>query len=680
MAYNTMNPLGSKDPRDVYDNATNLDLYSVGADPWYPNRFGVLKLSIEGQQQAFQSAQEGRQAQFEAQLGAMGYTWVGDYGAGLLFTSRNQYTVRDGIPYAVADSTTLPYTTTGNWATEVSKFKVISADDILRADLADPADGANIVAYKHPLSAAIARTVSNKLQEVVSLLDFLAVPDGDYNAGTGTNNTPMLQAAINSLVPNGGTSLYIPPGVFRLASPVTVPSGVSLVGSGMWSSLFFCDASFSDLAGLIKINGTGGYPTCISGIGVVTQLGGAGGSGIVSTKNGVFLDQIWVNGFTAGYGIQLSSTDNFLNNFASEICAVGVGVTESHVNVTHGTVFSCPQGMLINNNASTETGRVIVTSVRATQCGQSGFVVSGGKNVTLSACGAAHPNDGQFVNSGVLVESSSSVIVQGFAGVLGGTPTNIGTGIKLTNSTDVTVIGCETRGFRDGIVETGCNRVTIEGNQTRGNSRRGIWLSGGDRIMANNNLALANGTAGVNTDAGILSENTSAFALHSLVGNTCTQDGGGVQDYGIRASITDNGANSGFTNIAANTSRYNSVSNITVEGKANNFIVNANLPIGAIGQQSIVTASSATYAASVSEKSIVASFAGTVTLTLPAAIENNGRQLTIKTTTANTVVSATSNVIPLAGGAAGTAILAATIGKFAVLESNGTSWVIMNGN
>ena len=146
MAYDTLNPLGSNDFRDLSDNATNFDYYSNGAQPAYQNRFGVLKLSIEGQQQEFLEAQIGRQAQFEEQIGAMGYTWVGDYGAGLLFTSRNQYTIRDGIPYAVANDTTLPYTTTGNWATEVSKFKVISADDILRADLAEP-DGSALIGY-----------------------------------------------------------------------------------------------------------------------------------------------------------------------------------------------------------------------------------------------------------------------------------------------------------------------------------------------------------------------------------------------------------------------------------------------------------------------------------------------------------------------------------------------------
>lgn len=74
---------------------------------------------------------------------------------------------------------------------------------------------------------------------------------------------------------------------------------------------------------------------------------------------------------------------------------------------------------------------------------------------------------------------------------------------------------------------------------------------------------------------------------------------------------------------------------------------------------------------------IVNNSGGSTTVTLPAASSYTGREIMIKTTQAQTVVSASSNVIPLAGGAAGTAILAATAGRWATLVSNGTSWVIM---
>lgn len=72
--------------------------------------------------------------------------------------------------------------------------------------------------------------------------------------------------------------------------------------------------------------------------------------------------------------------------------------------------------------------------------------------------------------------------------------------------------------------------------------------------------------------------------------------------------------------------------------------------------------------------------AGSITVTLPAAASNAGRIITIKTIAAQTVVSASSNVVPLASATAGTAILAATAGKYAKLVSDGANWVTMEAN
>lgn len=77
------------------------------------------------------------------------------------------------------------------------------------------------------------------------------------------------------------------------------------------------------------------------------------------------------------------------------------------------------------------------------------------------------------------------------------------------------------------------------------------------------------------------------------------------------------------------------------------------------------------------ETRIICNGAGTITVTLPNAATYSGPDLHIKTIAAFTVVSATSNVVPLAGGAAGTAILAANAGEWATLQGNGTAWVIV---
>jgi hypothetical protein len=72
--------------------------------------------------------------------------------------------------------------------------------------------------------------------------------------------------------------------------------------------------------------------------------------------------------------------------------------------------------------------------------------------------------------------------------------------------------------------------------------------------------------------------------------------------------------------------------------------------------------------------------AGTITLTLPAAASYPGRWLYLRTIAAQSVVSNAANVVPIIGGAAGTAILAATAGKSAFLQSDGANWQIMLAN
>jgi hypothetical protein len=79
----------------------------------------------------------------------------------------------------------------------------------------------------------------------------------------------------------------------------------------------------------------------------------------------------------------------------------------------------------------------------------------------------------------------------------------------------------------------------------------------------------------------------------------------------------------------------------------------------------------------ISSKNIVNNkLAATLTVTLPSAVTYPGASLTITNNQAFTVVSASANVVPIAGGAAGTAILAGTAGLWATLVSNGTNWAI----
>jgi hypothetical protein len=66
----------------------------------------------------------------------------------------------------------------------------------------------------------------------------------------------------------------------------------------------------------------------------------------------------------------------------------------------------------------------------------------------------------------------------------------------------------------------------------------------------------------------------------------------------------------------------------------------------------------------------------TCTVTLPAASSYSGRILHFQNYQVQALVSASSNVVPIAGGSAGTSILVASSGDQATLVSDGTNWLM----
>ena len=116
---------------------------------------------------------------------------------------------------------------------------------------------------------------------------------------------------------------------------------------------------------------------------------------------------------------------------------------------------------------------------------------------------------------------------------------------------------------------------------------------------------------------------------------------------------------------------------IATEGLQVTGYLQANNGWFGVGAPTVTAAS--TYTITATDNDIICNGSG-CTITLPAAGSFTGRILYIKTTTAFAVISASSNVVPLSGGSAGTAICAATGGKWGRLVSDGANWQIMAGN
>lgn len=149
--YNTLNPMGSTSPKDLYDNASNFDEGMNSLNPSFKDRFARRRETWSGMEVAFQTM-----------LDSFGFVWVADYVdgvPGIVLTARNQYIVRAGVQYHLAPMAPLPYTTTGNWATDQTSFLAFTDDGALRLDLAnnsDPLKGAALIGYQGaPLPATL---------------------------------------------------------------------------------------------------------------------------------------------------------------------------------------------------------------------------------------------------------------------------------------------------------------------------------------------------------------------------------------------------------------------------------------------------------------------------------------------------------------------------------------------
>src|SRR5699024_1387009 len=164
-SYNTGNPLGSKDPRDLYDNAENLDtaVNDVENDTW-KDRFGRSRKTMSGMERQFDADQASRDNRFNTFIASSGYQFLGDYAADIEITEYNQI-VRDddGEFWRLSGQVELPYTTTGAGLPEDESLTPLG-DAVLRQELANPAMGAAMV--------------GRGVVAVDSIADLLALPEG----------------------------------------------------------------------------------------------------------------------------------------------------------------------------------------------------------------------------------------------------------------------------------------------------------------------------------------------------------------------------------------------------------------------------------------------------------------------------------------------------------------------
>ncbi|HEJ1056909.1 TPA: tail fiber domain-containing protein [Pseudomonas putida] len=192
MRYNTGNavePNGSSDPRDLFDNSANFDLAANGNASTWIDRKGRPRKSIAGMEIDFSQSQDLRDEQFQQFLLSSGYQVVGDYAAGILLTARNQLIRKDGEYYRIAAAVEVPYTTNGVWFSESGNF-ISVGDAALRQELATPAGG-GLVWIQQDWPGSIPRTVLSSYRDEVSIRQF----DGAVGNGVADDTAAFVLAA-----------------------------------------------------------------------------------------------------------------------------------------------------------------------------------------------------------------------------------------------------------------------------------------------------------------------------------------------------------------------------------------------------------------------------------------------------------------------------------------------------
>jgi parallel beta-helix repeat protein len=423
-------------------------------------------------------------------------------------------------------------------------------------------------------TGAINRSIYDKLSDFVSVKDFGAVADGVITTGAGTDNTTAFQNAINAL--GAGGSLYIPQGIYKISSQITVPSNFTILGAGTYQSILLAPTAFNS-NGLIKLNGAGGPPTTISNLAVLGQTGGTGASsiGINSIANGVILTNLWVSAFQTN--VVLGSTDNFLLNSIIEYPnsnGLGISITSTDVTVSNCETYACYVGLSVSS-VSYVDGTVTLNSIRSVACTYDGFAFTSSSNIQMSNCSVGHNNTSAYSRSAINIDTCSNITINNFIGRLGAQSSSAW-GIHAVSSSKININNSQLSNWLYGIFIVSCDEVTIGSNICSNNYSRGIYAAATDKLIISNNCCDSNGTSGT-TDAGIYSDNSSGYALHNIVGNICTQTGGGNQDYGIYANLTNNGASSGFTNIVGNMCKFNNTANISTNGLTANITSTGNV-------------------------------------------------------------------------------------------------------
>jgi hypothetical protein len=330
-----------------------------------------------------------------------------------------------------------------------------------------------------------ARSLANRFADVVNVKDFGAVGDWNATTGTGTNDGPAIQAAIDSIGSAGGT-VFIPNGMKCLIdlNGLIIKKNVSLVGPHKFvgSPQDNSSAPYNNLGGAIILDAaTAGVSiymeggSSLSGLliyrkGMVFPVQNASaftGTAIIATDDDVAVSHSMILGFNKAYystGIQRSRIEyvymDNVNGIEIDLCYDIAYISNCHSWPFASIAWGAGSTIIRSGTAYKFTN--VDDWCKLTNCFSYGYF----RGCQLSA-----------VNSLTLIGC-------GFDNVPGGHPNSIGIIIE-GGCLDTRLIGCQcaaqaTAGI---FMDNGAGWTTIESYNCWGGSTHGVLIYNGNAII-----------------------------------------------------------------------------------------------------------------------------------------------------------------------------------------------------
>ena len=511
----------------------------------------------------------------------------------------------------------------------VSRYAADTSPSWLMLGKSRGAIGAEGVVVSGDLLGSALFTGSDGTQQLIA-----ARIDAAVDGTPGTNDMP--GRLIFSTTADGAN---IPTERMRIDSAGNVGIGIAPVtGTRLYSFIAGASTTVGEAAGLFQIN-----PTAASGSTPKYALQG-------------------LNYLSAGYGgtgvavgVLGQSTLNAVVTQPSAVGVRGAIDTPAAGTLTSAVAFDTA----ISNAGGASITNVYAFLANVTNAGTNAYgfysnLAAGTNRWNFYAGGTADNYFAGSVGIGGVPATGYKLLNYG---TWTGNPTFYGTSAQGVFQSDVTTQGV---GYRSAPT-TQATAFTLA--QLDYFSAEGSAVGAGSTITTLAGFRSATSLIGATNNFGFIAGNTAAVTggkiAYGFFSAVNTPTGGGTT-WGFHASGTANNAyagNSSFGKVTAPTSSVDARSFGT----------------------DLVTNAAGTYTVLATDHTIIQTTAGS-TYTLPTASSFPGRRLHLVTQFAGAVISASSNVVPIAGGSAGTAILPATAGKFAMLQSNGTNWVIVASN